>query len=86
MVNTTAHTSYVFLQNEEYKLAIPTEKHSEIEALITAFTGRSRVDSIRANVCIFSEEGVDHSMMFKDDKSRKEYTISAMCQTCQDAV
>ena len=67
-------------------MATPTKKSPAIEALITSFTGRSRVASIRSNVCIFSEEGAVHSMMFRDGKSRKEYTISAMCQTCQDAV
>jgi hypothetical protein len=85
MANTTVHTSYAFLQNEDYKLAIPTEKNSEIEALITSFTGRSRVNSIRSDVCVFSENGEEHNMLFADDLSAKEFTISGMCQTCQDA-
>ena len=69
-----------------FDMARPTLKHPDIDALLTSLTGRSRVNSIKSDVCVFGENGKEHSMVFTDDLSEKEYTNSAMCQTCQDSV
>ena len=45
--------------------------------------GRSYTQSIKNNVCVScGKEAVE----FKDELSRKEYTISGFCQSCQDDV
>lgn len=62
-------------------MAEPTKKAPEIDNLITGFVGRSRVESIKADTCILCSKP---AVEFKDDLSRKEYTISGMCQVCQD--
>jgi hypothetical protein len=65
-------------------MANPRLKNPDIDNLLTSLTGRSRVDSIRSDVCVFSEDGPVHNMVFTDDLSREEFRISGMCQTCQD--
>ena len=68
-----------------FDMARPTLKNPDIDALLTSLTGRSRVNSVRSGVCVFGENGKEHNMVFSDDLSAKEFTISGMCQTCQDA-
>lgn len=65
----------------------PAEKHPEMEKALddlakTAF-GKNRTEAIRADICLTCD---DPNMEFRDELSRKEYTISGMCQTCQDQV
>jgi len=67
-----------------FAMARPTLKNPDIDNLLSSLTGRSRVDSIRSDVCVFSEDGPVHNMVFTDDLSAREFTISGMCQTCQD--
>ena len=64
-------------------MAEPTRKSSEMENLIDSFnpTGRGRVSSIRKNICAWCGKP---AIEFKDDLSKKEYTISGFCQDCQD--
>ena len=64
-------------------MAKPTKKALEIERLIDAFnpSGRKRVDSIKLDICSWCNAPV---LRFKDELSRKEYTISGFCQECQD--
>lgn len=64
-------------------MAEPTKKSPEIEKLIDAFnpSGRKRADSILGNICSWCGKSATE---FKDDLSRKEYTISGFCQKCQD--
>jgi len=64
-------------------MAEPSEKSLEMEAMIDAMNpfGRSRVDSIRGNICSWCGKPATE---FRDDLSRKEYTISGFCQECQD--
>ena len=64
----------------------PTKKDPAIDAVLTAITGRDRQASIRGDSCVFSEDGAEHNMQFRDGISIKEYRISGMCQTCQDSV
>ena len=44
--------------------------------------GRSRVLSIAGNSCVVCGKA---STNFKDEVSRKEFSVSGMCQTCQDS-
>lgn len=45
--------------------------------------GRSYSRSLNENICVMCGEAATE---FKDELSRKEYSISAMCQSCQDKV
>lgn len=45
--------------------------------------GRSRTESIEADTCV---DCGGPATEFKDQLSRKEYTISGMCQECQDKI
>lgn len=64
-------------------MAEPSKKSPEMEKLIDTFnpSGRKRVDSVKADICAWCGEP---ATKFKDDLSRKEYTISGFCQECQD--
>ena len=63
----------------------PTDKSPEIEELITSFFGIDRKAIIENSKCVFCDVSVDEES-FKDELSKKEYTISGMCQKCQDKV
>jgi len=67
-------------------MARPTLKHPDIDALLTSITGRSRVNSIKSDVCVFSEQDYDHSVEFIDAISEREYRNSGLCQTCQNRI
>jgi hypothetical protein len=43
-----------------------------------------QVELKKKGKCVFCEEDVDVSRDFTDDKSRREYEISGICQQCQD--
>lgn len=43
--------------------------------------GRTRTGSIHAGVCVFCGK---EATGFKDALSEREYTISGLCQECQD--
>ena len=59
----------------------PSEKSPGIEAFISEVFGVNRKVSIENNVCTLCNEDALH---FSDDLSKKEFTISGMCQKCQD--
>lgn len=59
----------------------PSAKSPEIESLLEALTGRTT--AIESNVCATCGK---QATEFKDPLSRREYTISGMCQGCQDSV
>lgn len=59
-----------------------TEKNPEIEALLTAITGKNRVSTIQAGDCTTCE---NPNINFTDALSEREYQISGMCQACQDS-
>ncbi len=67
----------------------PTYKNPAIDALLSEiiFNGKDRPTCIREGICITCDDA--HGIIassFRDDISRKEYAISAMCQSCQDDV
>lgn len=67
----------------------PTKKDPEIDRLIDDMAktvnpeSKGRVGSIKSGVCVLCNQP---AIEFKDELSRKEYTISGMCQKCQDDV
>lgn len=64
----------------------PSEKSPVIDAILADITGKDRRATIlsgKCTTCLATELTVES---FTDDLSRKEYTISGMCQACQDAV
>ena len=62
-------------------MATPSEKSREMEAFLEdAFKRTTHITNDRCVTC-----GKD-ATEFNDDLSRKEYTISGMCQVCQDGV
>ncbi len=80
--------NYPVEDSEIYRIVIgvdyeATEKSPEIDALLTTITGKDRVETIQANKCTTCGAT---DLKFKDALSTKEYTISGMCQECQDKV
>ena len=64
-------------------MANPSQKSPEMNRLLDALTDRS--DSITHDVCIPAPYGCGgEATEFKDELSKKEYTISGLCQACQD--
>ena len=64
----------------------PSKKSPAVEAAIDASLGVSRRETIQADMCVpspFGCGGVADS--FRDAISEREYTISGMCQDCQDS-
>ena len=61
----------------------PTKKAAAIELAISRLARKSREIQIASGLCMTCE---GEATTFKDDLSRKEYTISGMCQSCQDSV
>lgn len=59
-----------------------TEKNPAIISLMTAIAGSPREEGH----CVFERKypGQEHSLEFRTPLDRKEYSISGMCQTCQD--
>jgi hypothetical protein len=57
-------------------------KSKEIEQVLTAVFGRSRKETVENKTCV-SCDATDVS--FDDELSAIEYSISGMCQTCQDS-
>tara|TARA_R100000278_G_scaffold117552_1_gene97583 strand:+ start:433 stop:657 length:225 start_codon:yes stop_codon:yes gene_type:complete len=63
-------------------MAIPSEKSSVIEKLLTEINGgKSRRAYIHADKCVRCGEDATY---FLDEVSRREYAISGWCQHCQD--
>jgi len=65
------------------KMAKSYEMNVHLDSLSEGMFGRSRSDSIINATCVIC--GGDASS-FRDALSSKEFTISGMCQACQDSV
>lgn len=57
------------------------KRSQEINDFIFALTGIDNPETIQLKKCVFCK---DPDFNFRDDLSRKEYEISALCQKCQD--
>jgi hypothetical protein len=62
-------------------MAKPSEKSQIIDDLITETFGIDRKASIEADVCSWCGKPATE---FKDELSKREYTIGGFCQECQD--
>ena len=70
------------MKNEKYSLEA-TFKHQGIEQMLTSLTGVSRVGAVAEGSCATCK---GEASSFRDALSEKEYTISGMCQSCQDSI
>lgn len=59
----------------------PSFKTPAMDRFLTDLFGVDRKSVIEANQCVFCDEP---DLNFRNPKSAKEYTISGMCQKCQD--
>lgn len=60
-----------------------TFKNSDVEAMLSELTGVSRIGAVAEASCVTCS---GEASSFRDSLSQKEYTISGMCQSCQDSV
>ncbi len=54
-----------------------------IDSISEAMFGRKRTTSIEGDICVACGAKAPPES-FTDEQSKKEYTISGMCQKCQD--
>ena len=54
-----------------------------LDGMSQAMYGRSRSESIAQKICVICGQ---NAVVFNDELSEKEFTISGMCQKCQDSV
>lgn len=54
-----------------------------LEEVSQEIFGRGRIEAIQENICVDCGEPATE---FKDQLSRKEYTISGLCQSCQGKI
>jgi hypothetical protein len=59
----------------------PSEKHPEIKKFLD--TTFHRTEHIEADTCVFCGNPATE---FDDELSKKEFTISGLCQSCQNKV
>jgi len=71
------------MKNKENNSLEATFKHPAIEAMLSKLTGVSRVGAVAEASCVTCK---GNATSFRDALSRKEYTISGLCQPCQDSV
>lgn len=61
----------------------PTKKLAVLDLMLSSITGKSREIQIASKLCMVCDGDAD---TFRDELSIKEYSISGMCQQCQDSV
>ena len=64
-------------------MAEATIKDPRLDTMLTNVFGIDRKGSITNNTCVSCK---GEALVFTDDISQKEYTISGLCQSCQDQV
>jgi len=65
----------------------PSDKSPEYENFLTKALGFDRREIIKAGMCAPKPFGCGEPIGdFHDEMSAREYTISGLCQTCQDSV
>ena len=60
-----------------------TQMTEQLDKVAMKLWGRSLVKSLKIEACVTCGSDANH---FRDELSRKEYSISGMCQHCQDGV
>ena len=65
------------------------ERSKELQGFVDGFTkktfGKSQTEAREQKICVICHNEIKDED-FRDDKSRKEYNISGLCQKCQDDV
>lgn len=61
----------------------PTIKSPGMEATLENLFGKNRVETINENRCMSCNGSADN---FRDALSMREYSISGLCQKCQDEI
>lgn len=68
-------------------MAVPSTKAPEIEELLKMLATSDRRVSIAANKCLAKPLGCGgDASEFTDEQSMREFTISGLCQRCQDEI
>ena len=68
-------------------MAQPRPKSPAIESLLSTMSGDNRAQAIRENRCINPPFGCGgQAAEFRSPLDEQEYTISGLCQACQDKV
>jgi hypothetical protein len=62
----------------------PTNKSNPINSMLASVFGVDRVKTITEGYCVSCDTTGIVATSFRDDISKKEYSISGMCQSCQD--
>lgn len=66
---------------------IPSNKTPEMERVLSRSFGFDRKERIESNRCCPAPIGCGgEAIEFRDEISRKEYSISGLCQNCQDSI
>jgi len=63
-------------------MATPSRKSDQVNEMVFKLTGIDRVEVIQNDQCAF--KCAEPNFIWRDEKSKKEYTISGMCQSCQN--
>ena len=63
-----------------------TNKDITLDDMLTSFTGKNRHQVVHEGRCMCCDSTGNIATSFSDDISRKEYSISGLCQSCQDDV
>lgn len=72
---------------QHLKYMKPSEKSEDLEIELKRVTGVDRRAAITTDHCVPEPIGCGKPITtFRDDRSRKEYTISGLCQQCQDSI
>jgi len=61
----------------------PSEKSKDIDDFLNATFNINRIDNIEKDTCVFCKK---EATKFKTAKSKKEFSISGICQVCQDDI
>ena len=64
----------------------PSYKAPEMDSALSSIFGVDRVKTISDGECVTCDATGIIATSFDDDISRKEYSISALCQSCQNDV
>lgn len=62
-----------------------TERHPVLEQMLEKVFPEER-EQVKEGKCPFCGKEIDPNTEFRDEKSRKEFDISGMCQKCQDEI
>ncbi len=63
-------------------MATPSKKSDQVNDTIYSVTGIDRIEVIQNNQCAF--KCAEPNFIWENDLSKKEYTISGLCQSCQN--